>query len=188
MYFPPQSPNPDFEQLLKVLKGETASVKVHFAEVAFDREIVETIDQKTTNGKFLDVEAEEAQRENLLRFKNGETIVPLADERERTYYRMGYDYFPDTWPFRYFRAMIMPKVWVTRDTAALPKSAAHTDVSMKAGNREWVEEGWGVITSWEEFEQFPWHRMRLDLGKHCRNLVETIPQGIKTMVFRSVFE
>lgn len=196
MYFPLRDPNPDFGQLVRVLKGESAPTKVHLAEIAFDREIVESIYNMTTGEKLLYVEAEEAQKENLLRFKNGEIVVPLADEQERTYYkqlinfyyRMGYDHFPDSRPFRYLWAMIMPRVRSTRDTAALSKRGGYTDISMQEGNREWVEEGKGVIGSWEEFERFPWDRMRLDLGEHYKTLLETIPRGMKTVVTGSIFE
>ena len=44
-----------------------------------------------------------------------------------------------------------PKRRRTGDTAALSR-----------GEREWVEEGRGLISSWEEFERFPWDDIRDD--------------------------
>ena len=196
MNFPLENLHPDFQGFADMLDGNGRPDHVYFAELVYDREIVENIYAQTTGEPFPFLEAEEVQRENLSGFRQGQTIKLLTDERERTYYRqlinfytkMGYDYFPDFRPLRYFRGMIMPRVRVTEDTALLPRKGGYREISQKAGEREWVEESQGVITSWQEFEQFPWDRLVLDLEQHRRFLQETTPAGMKIMAIGSLFE
>jgi len=196
MFFPFQNPRPDFQQFERVLKGETKPQKVHFVELSVDREIIEYITKNMMGENLFYLEAEEIKREKLIAFKEGKSIVLLTQEKERAYYkqcinfyyRMGYDYFPDARPFRYISSMIMPKVRVTKDTASLPRKGGYYNTARKEGSREWVEEGVGVISSWEDLERFPWDRIRLDLDTHYGFLSKNVPEGMKVMVSGILFE
>ncbi|MBA7563369.1 hypothetical protein ES708_05024 [subsurface metagenome] len=196
MYYPLECPNPDFQLFVDVLSGKRKPNRIHLVELGYDREVIQNIYERTTNEPFLYMEAEAIRTESMRKFYEGEPVIPLRDEAEKTYYRqfinfyyrMGYDYVPDTQPWRYFKSMMRPAVRTAEDTANLPRKAGYTDVADKAGNREWVEEGKGIITSWKDFERFPWDRMVLDLEHHHRLLQESTPSGMRVMIVGSLFE
>ena len=196
MPFPLKKPMPDFEEFAGVLKGKRKPQKVHLVELSVDREIIEYITESMMNEKLFYLEAEQIRREKLIAFKKGRNVVLLTDEQERAYYkqyinfyyRMGYDYFPDTRPFRYLASMLVPKVRVAKDTALLPHKGGYHDTTKKEGCREWVEEGVGVISSWEDFNRFPWDRIKLDLDNHYDFLNRNVPEGMKAMVSGSLYE
>lgn len=196
MSFPLRNPRPDFEEFEKMLKGETESQEVHFAELSIDREVMEYIMENMMDKKLFYSEAEEIRRKKLIAFREGQNIVLLTDVEERAYYkhyidfyyRMGYDYFSDIRPFRYITSMIMPKVRVAKDTALLPRKGGYYDTTKKEGSREWVEEGIGVVSSWEDFERFPWDRIKLNLDNHYDFLNKNVPEGMKAMVSGVMYE
>jgi uroporphyrinogen decarboxylase len=141
-------------------------------------------------------EAEKVKREKLMAFARGQSLVILDGKIEKAYYKqymnfyykMGYDCFTDIRPFRYLGAMVMPKVRVAEDTAILPRKGGYYDTSEKEGKREWVEEESGVINSREDFEKFPWDRMRLELDYHYDLISKNIPEGMKAVVSGSLYE
>lgn len=155
-------PKPDFSELKRVLRGEKRAERVHNVELVVDRNVQDYI---------------------LERFFD-EKPVPISPETRRDFYRqqirfnerMGYDYIRITggpvlpWQGKYRQA---------QDTAALSR-----------GTRCWTEEGTGMISSWEEFESYPWPDPdRLDYSPFelvSRNL----PDGMKMMLCPScgVFE
>jgi len=197
MRFPLKNPQPNFQEFEKILRGKKKPQKVHFVELNVDREVMEYITENMMNEKSLYLQAEEIRREKLIAFKEGQSIAPCSEEIERAYfkqymnfyYRMGYDYFPDWRPFfPYLNSMIMPKVRIAKDTALLPRKGRYYDTAIKKGSREWVEEGVGVISSWEDFERFPWKRMKLDLDNHYDFLSKSVPEGMKAMVAGSLYE
>jgi len=198
MSFPLKNPAPDFQEFEKVLKGKKGAQKVHFVESSVDREVMGYVIENMMNEKLFYLEAEEIRREKLIAFREkGKSIALLTEEEERTYYkqfinfyyRMGYDYFPDTRPgLRYIPSMIMPKVRLAKDTAVLPRKGGYYDTAKKEGFREWVEEGIGVISSWQDFERFPWNRIKLDVDNHYDFLSKNLPDGMKVMVISSLYE
>jgi uroporphyrinogen decarboxylase len=122
-------------------------------------------------------EADE-ERERLFRERKD---VPALLDTEKPYwkilidfyYRMGYDYAPVSPP----SAPITVKSRVTKDTAILSR-----------GNRSWVEEKEGVITTWEELEAFPWNRINLPLRDFFSFVNENLPAGMKITVGSSLYE
>lgn len=151
---PLENPRPDFEEFKKVIKGEKRASRVHFVELLFDYEIFSFI------------------VENYL----GEKAIPWSSEMKKKslkqqidfWYRMGYDY-----------ARIVPdgglqfpsKTRRTEDTALFSR-----------GKRDWVEEGKGVINSWEDFEKYPWpNPAKIDYSL-CEFAVKSLPKGMKILV------
>jgi len=197
MFFPLKNPRPDFQEFESVIKGKRKSQKVHLVELAVDKEVMKYITENIIDKKFFYLEAEEIRRQKLIAFKGDhQSIVLLTEEKERAYYKqyinfyyqMGYDYFPDARPFRYISSMIIPKVRVAKDTAPLPREGGYCDTAKKEGSREWVEEGVGVISSWEDLERFPWDRIKLNLDNHYDFLSKNVPEGMKAMVISSLYE
>lgn len=197
MSFPLKNPKPDFQEFESVIKGKRKPQKVHLVEIGVDKEVMKYITENIMDKKFFYLEAEEIRRQKLIAFqREHQSIVLLAEEKERAYYkqyidfyyRMGYDYFPDARPFRYISSMIMPKVRVAKDTAPLPREGGYCDTAKKEGSREWVEEGVGVISSWEDLERFPWDRIKLNLDNYYDFLSKNVPEGMKAMVISSLYE
>jgi len=186
MSFPLKTPTPDFQQLEKVIKGEKKPEKVHFVEWSVDYEVMGFILSKMLGKKLPYLEIQDIRQKKIARFAEGHKIVLLTEKEEKVfmkryiefYYQMGYDYIPDRMSLEYFKSMIMPKVRLGKDTAIIPK---------KEG-REWVEEKTGIITSWEDFEKFPWERIKLNPENYYEFLNENLPDGMRTVVNGSLYE
>ncbi len=158
---PLAKPRPDFDELLRVLRGEKQAQRVHFAELFVDGEIVSKV-----LSDFL-----------------GERPIPSPehdfegywDQQIKFWLYMGYDYI------RVSGGLSIPEVRhrVTGDTAALSR-----------GERGWVEEGTGVIESWADYDTYPWHVMeRMDFAAY-EYVSRHLPDGMKMLVCPSsgVFE
>lgn len=161
---PLENPKPNFEELTKVIKGEKEARRVHFVELFADTEIVSFI-------------MENILGEKTIRWSS-ETKKGFLKQRINWWYRMGYDYI--TAVGSAISGVKFPrKVRKVNDTALLPRE-----------ERTWMEEGKGVISSWEDFEKYPW----ADLNKIDYSLYEFIaknlPEGMKIMACASagVFE
>ena len=172
MQFPVKQPSPDFQEFEQVLKGQKEPDKVYFAELQMDREVMEYIIEHMMGEKFCYLEAEEIRQKKIQKFKEGHEVVILTDEAEKIFlkrsielwYKMGHDYFKDGTPIQYLTSMVMPKVRRAQDTAALVRKGGYSGTTESGqGLREWVEEGRGIITSWEDLEKFPWERMKVQV-------------------------
>lgn len=128
-------------------------------------------------------------KEKINKFTAGEKkIFLLEDQRDKFfwkhyinfYYRMGYDYVPDIGVL-FIHASIV--------SAALPELRETTDTAdLSRGKRTWAEGGKGIITSWENFENFPWEVLNLGVEEYYNFLNENLPEGMKIVVEASVYE
>lgn len=147
---------PDFAECIGVLTRRKKPKRVHFAELLVDLEII----GEATRCFF------------------GETLVPPTPESMpwflrqyvRFFKRLGYDYciFVDI-PGMGLR--FEAKVRKGEDTACLSR-----------GIREWVEESSGVITSWEDFERYPWPRVEVFDFSPYEELSRILPEGMKLLL------
>lgn len=187
MRIPPElmgkKPNPDFEMLERVLKGERNPKRVHFVEVTIDNEIIGSVIKKMTGKKLPSLE--KIRNEKIERFAKGKEVVLLTSEREKIfwkhyinfYYCMGYDYAPILEPLLCLANMSFPNWRKTTDTAILSRK-----------ERSWAEEGKGVITSWADFENFHWERMKVEVDTFFTFLNQNLPEGMKVTVAGTLFE
>jgi len=161
---PLKNPKPNFEEFRKVITGEKKAEKVHFVELLFDNEIVNFI------------------MENVF----GEEAIPWSPETKKDFlrqhinywYRMGYDYI--TVIGSVISGLNFPgKARKTKDVASLPRK-----------ERRWVEEGKGVINSWEDFEKYPWPNTDTIDYSLYEFVAKNLPEGMKIMACASagVFE
>jgi len=176
--FPFESPSPDFDAFREVLLGEGVLSKVHLVELGIDYEVMSFISETLMGRKIPSQEGVVEEKERL--FKEGKDVPALAEGEKpylksliEFYYRMGYDYVPVWIPLAPFSV----KSRVTDDTAILSR-----------GKRTWVEERTGVITSWQEFEAFPWDRINLELKDYFSFISEILPEGMKATVGSTVYE
>lgn len=191
-----KNPTPNFDEFRNVLVGSKKPEKVHIIELSVDREVMEYIITHFLGEKFPYSDAERVKIQKLHDFTLGGKIIVTDNDTERMYYKqyinfyhsLGYDCFTDIRPFRYLTSLIMPKVRTTTDTALLPRKGGYYSTEILESSREWVEESYGVITSWHDFENFPWHRMKLELDLHYEFIQQNLPEGMKVMVSGSLFE
>jgi uroporphyrinogen decarboxylase len=162
-----EDPEPDFESLGRVIRGEKQPQKVYFSELGIDIPITQYV------------------TENVL----GEKWVPPATETRQAYQqqminaysRLGYDYI---------------QIWVgwTNLPQFRERKAADT-AGLSRGQRRWVEEGGGIVKSWDDFERIDWANIKHDLGGATRDdfhgldyAREHLPDGMKMTVGFPFFE
>ncbi len=169
MKVPLNNPRPDIENFKKVLLREKVPTFPPLAELHIDKEVVKELIEKELHGTW---------------------VEPLPDDRKtqeaclRNYiecwYRLGYDYVRLTGDFRFSGGLHFAfKAREGEDTAGLSR-----------GERKWVEEGKGVISSWEDFEKYPWPSLDdVDLWP-LEFTSENLPEGMGIMACPSagVFE
>ncbi|MGB9677680.1 MAG: hypothetical protein ACPLZ9_03590 [Candidatus Ratteibacteria bacterium] len=158
---PLKKAEPDFEEFKKVLLGNKKAEKVHFAELLMDYEIKKYITEKYFNEKW--IEYSEENKEKFIK------------QEINFWYKLGYDYV------RIAGGISFPvgKTRKTKDTAILSK-----------GERNWVEEGVGVIKNWSDFENYPWQKKdEIDYSIY-EIASKKLPDGMKMLVCPSsgVFE
>lgn len=135
MKIPLKSPSPDSDNLKKVILRERVPQKPPFLELHIDKEIV---------------------REFVERYLGKEWIEPVANDKKAQelclknyidcWYYMGFDCLRLTGDFRFSDGLhFVSKSRQAEDTALLSRK-----------ERKWVEEAHGMISSWEEFEKYPW--------------------------------
>ncbi len=124
----PWKPDPDFHRLLNALNRQGDPERVVWLELFADPEIMGAI-------------LEETPFPTRDKIKDRETLRWWMDQKIQFWYQLGYDAF-GMGPNLTFPGMISLEA---RDSAALSR-----------GNRTWVNENAGMITNWEEFENYPW--------------------------------
>jgi len=131
-----RKPQPDREELKKTILRQKVPSRVPLFELHIDREIIRHFTENVFNGEW--VEPAEA--------KDRKSQEKVLENNIRCWHRLGYDYLRLTADFR-FSASI---------SFASKNRSADDTAGLSRGTRKWVEEGKGAITSWEDFEKFPW--------------------------------
>lgn len=139
---------PDYEAFLRCLRREGTPSRVHLAELFLDPEMKWAVVERFGLDEGLDrADPHFAERLEI-----------------RIQRHLGYDYV--TAKIDNFDWML--KQCTVADTVA--------DKQRRHGGRQWMEEHCGPITSWEEFEKYPWPdpaQFRTDtIEWYCRNLPE----------------
>ena len=178
--FPLKNPSPDFESFRQVLKGEKKPDKVYFVELGVDIEVMRFITENLMGEKWVSLDYDDFfKNANFSKMDDKASWKQYIKQYINFYSKMGYDYIPDGIGLRYFLSFL-PRPRVASDTASLSK-----------GERVWAEEGRGLISSWEDFERFPWRtfeKMRIDLEEYHGFLNKNLPEGMKIVVMHSLYE
>jgi uroporphyrinogen decarboxylase len=149
-------PDPNFDRLLTVLRREGEPDRVPFLELFADLQIMESVLDK----RFPDAIPQRAgtvDREMEARY---------CDLLIEFYHTLGYDYvraLARGAGFDYDRLQ-------TNDTAGLSK-----------GKRQWARESDGVITSWEDYENYPWPETEDVDYWMVEYLSAHLPEGMKLL-------
>ena len=162
---PLKNPKPDFEEFEKVIKGEKEAEKVHFVELFADPEIMTSIIENFWGEKAVSFSnlAEEAKS------WSPEIKKDFLRQTINWWHRMGYDYVALGGPV--VSGLYFPSTFRQgKDTASLSR-----------GERTWVEEGKGVITSWQDFQEYPWPNLdKIDYSSY-EFAAKNLPEGMKIM-------
>lgn len=161
---PLKNPKPNFEKFKKVIRGEKEAEKVYFIELLFDVEIVNFIMEDILGGKTIPWLPE--TKKDFLR------------QQINYWYRMGYDYI--TVIGSVISGLDFPgKARKEKDTASLSRK-----------ERTWVEEGKGIISSWKDFERYPWPNTDTIDYSLYEFIAKNLPEGMKIMACASagIFE
>ena len=141
-----ENPAPDFAELERVLKGQQVPRRVHPVELSIDDEVLRAITEGYLGKSWIPWEHD---------WINAPPREPYLIQIITIYYKLGYDLVPKIMPtFQHLPAW--RRKWA-EDTAGLSKD-----------RRGWVDQGWGLISSWQDFEKFPWP----DLGNPSLDSVE----------------
>ncbi|MDH7568701.1 MAG: uroporphyrinogen decarboxylase family protein [Armatimonadota bacterium] len=117
---------PDWESLLRCIRREGTPPRVHFIELFLDPEVQEAVSRR------FGLTAEISPADPFFAYRK-----QIAIQRF-----LGYDYV---------RCGLEGMVWPLRRAATIDTAAL-----ARAGGRSYVDEHTGPITSWQEFEAYPW--------------------------------
>jgi uroporphyrinogen decarboxylase len=130
---PLDKPEPDIERFVRVIRGEEIPRRPPLVELFLDREIEREISRSYLGREWDDAGNDREAQEAAIR------------NRIEVYHRMGYDFI------RVSGGISFPgRNRIAADTASLSR-----------GSRSWAEEEVGPISSWSDYESYPWP----DLGK-----------------------
>ena len=127
-------PTPDFAELERVLKGEQEAHRVHLVEFWIDQEVLQSIADNYLDTPWI------PWTENPTK--------PHLEQFVTLYYRLGYDYVPARPVWEHF---------------TLNRIGAADTADMSRGERRWVNESHGYISTWDDFDVFPWDKISADI-------------------------
>lgn len=124
-------PNPDINSFLSSLKGKTNHYKAPMVEFIIDEPVIKSVVTGLLHRQWV---------ENCT---DRESQAAYLDNLIEFWYRMGYDLL------RYENSLNFPGLFRSTQNTA----------TTSTGVRSWAEESTGVITSWNEFEQYHFPRI-----------------------------
>ncbi len=125
---PIKNPQPDYKWFERVIRGEEIPKRPPFVELFLDQEVLKEIVENYLDRQWVPLSADKALRKRYW------------DNYIEAYYRLGYDF-----------------VWIDgRVKFESERRKGQDTAELTRGTRQWDEEGAGAITSWAEYEQYPW--------------------------------
>lgn len=181
-----ERPTPDFLEFEEaVIKRKKKLSRVPLVELLVDSEVIEfllkTVEAKTLSLK--DIIRRKVEQYHL----TGERINLLDSSEDENYWRnyinfyyfLGYDYVPDIGVL-FLQASIL-------DSMSLERRVSSNTASLSKGERTWAQRR-GIISSWEEFENFPWEVLDIETESYFNFIEENLPEGMKVTVGVNFFE
>lgn len=160
-----ENPAPNFAELEQVLKGQQIPRRVHLVELSIDDEVLQAITEGYLGEPWIAWEHD---------WINAPPPEPYLIQLITLYYKLGYDLVPKIMP-TFHHLPTWRRQWA-EDTAGLSKE-----------RRGWVDQGRGLISSWQDFEKFPWDRIKPECSA-CEMVARNLPEGMKMAVSTKLFE
>ncbi len=132
MHVPLKNPSPDIDAFIAMLKGEQAPKRVHFSELFLDNETMQAICETHLGRTWVSPSPLDPKND----------WKPYVDNVIECWHRLGYDY---VWASAWNDILFRGKYRLGTDTADHAKAS-----------RVWMEESEGIISSWDDFETYPW--------------------------------
>ncbi len=152
---PLEVPKPNIETFCKTIKREIIPSRPPLVELIIDEAIMKYLMKQKAGVKWIDAVSGDMNSER----GNIKSIIGF-------WYRFGYDYVRLSGGLDF-----LGKKRIASDTSSLSK-----------GQRSWSEEGKGVITSWDEFEKYPWPSLdNVDLWRY-EFASQNLPEGMGLFV------
>jgi uroporphyrinogen decarboxylase len=145
----PWKPRPDYTRLLRALRREGDSNYVPFLELFADAEVIAAL-------------LDEPLIPSEVQIEDRKTSEKLLDQKIRFWYELGYDALWD-WPI----LDLTFKYLDSDDTAGIPRKT-----------RRWIDERAGIITSWADFERYPWPRAADADMRRMEYVARHLPDGM----------
>lgn len=140
---PLEKPKPDIENFIDSDLGKVEPDKPPMVEYLIDNALIRLVTEKLLGRKWVDtpdlVEYMGGQMDFLK--ENIGVIHAFLDNQIAFWYHMGYDFI------RFEESLPLPAI-----SNVIPDTAKGNEDRSRA----WQSETEGVITSWEEFEKYPW--------------------------------
>ena len=163
-------PKPDRESFREVILRKKIPSRVHFVELHIDTEVIRYLTEKELGRTWVEPSLAKDRKSQGVALTN---YIECWQSLGYDCLRLAGDFYVSG------RLSFASKERLAEDTALLPR-----------GTRHWVEEGKGIITSWEDFEKYSWPSLdELDLWPFqftSRNLPEGM--GILACFSSGVFE
>ncbi len=152
-------PQPDVASFVKGIKEHMPFSRVHFVELFLDGEVLRYILEKYLDGRWIEPSPDDT-----------ESQIAYWENHIRVWHQLGYDYV---------RMVPMGKDGLHFPTE---RRTAQDTAALQREQRSWVNQGTGPISSWEDFENYPWPSVEgLDLTVFER-VSEMLPEGMGILV------
>ncbi|MFB3895612.1 MAG: uroporphyrinogen decarboxylase family protein [bacterium] len=150
---PVGKPKPNSKEFIDILRGKSKSVRVPLVEYLVDDVLMKPIVTKMLNRQWIaDLGTPDSQQANL-------------DNFIQFWYRMGYDFV------RFECGLPFPVHQVMAEDTTLGQNR----------QRAWSDEHQGSITSWSEFESYPWPKVEEYDFSPFEYLNSHLPEGMGLM-------
>ena len=154
MEIPVKHPEPDIKLFKQVILGQTIPSRPPFTELFLDNEVTAAISRDYLGLKWLNPSNDRESRK------------AYWDNLIEVFYRLGYDYV---------------RVWGNLDFPGNNRLADDTSM-LSRGKRRWTEEGKGPISSWEDFENYPWPSLDKANLWDYEYVASHVPEGMGVFV------
>lgn len=145
-------PSPDFAEVERIIKGEQKPQRVHLVEIGIDAEVLQQLTERYLDASWIPL--------------SGETFDDYYEQFVRLHYRLGYD------------LVCRWTGWLNHPTLDGLHSRHGADLPAYQDRREWVPESRGLISSWQDFEQFPWDQIAPEY-RLFEAMARHLPEGMK---------
>jgi uroporphyrinogen decarboxylase len=160
---PLEKPKPDIERFIKIMEGKIIPDKPPMVEYLIDNALMKPILEDMLGRKWVATSDKIDYMGGQMDFskENIEDINAWLDNLIEFWYHMGYDF-----------------VRMEASLALPAKSSKVNDTAGEGLTRAWQDETEGVIKTWEDFEKYPWPKIKEEDFYIHRYICGHLPEGM----------